>query len=452
MSASTTEATREKGFCRERSDKLFERAKARIPGGVNSPVRSCKSVGSSPLFIASADGAYMIDEDDNRYIDYVGSWGPMILGHRHPCVLSAVEDALVHGTSYGAPSRLEVEMAELICELVPSVEMVRMVNSGTEACMSAVRLARAFTKRELVIKFDGCYHGHADSFLVKAGSGLATLGLSDATSSPGVPTQFTGLTLSLPFNDVDALRQAFAQKTAEIACVIVEPIVGNSGLLIPSPEFLKSLTGLCKDSGALLIFDEVMTGFRVALGGAQERFGVKPDLTTFGKVIGGGLPVGAYGGRRDVMSMVAPEGAVYQAGTLSGNPLAMAGGLAQLRYLQAGKVRLYEKLAQTTEELAEGLKGVLSESDVSGQVLQVPGMLSLFFTESSEPVQSFDDALKCDTKFFGHVWRNLTERGVYWPPSQFEAAFLSIMHGKNEIKETIAAFKAAIGEAKKSKK
>ncbi|HNM49481.1 MAG TPA: glutamate-1-semialdehyde 2,1-aminomutase, partial [Candidatus Obscuribacter sp.] len=361
------------GFSLERSAKLFERAKERIPGGVNSPVRACKSVGANPIFIASADGAYMFDEDEHQYIDYVGSWGPMILGHRHPSVLTAIEDAITRGTSYGAPSRLEVEMAETICQLVPSVEMVRMVNSGTEACMSAIRLARAFTKRELVIKFDGCYHGHADSFLVKAGSGLATLGLSEATSSPGVPTQFTGLTLSLPYNDVDALRQAFAQKSNEIACVIIEPVVGNSGVIVPTAEFLKCLTGLCKESGALLIFDEVMTGFRLALGGAQERFSVKPDLTCFGKVIGGGLPVGAYGGRKEIMCMVAPEGPVYQAGTLSGNPLAMAAGLAQLRYLRSAKV--YETLSRITDELAEGLTALLKEKNVKGQVVHVPGML-----------------------------------------------------------------------------
>ena len=431
------------GFSLERSAKLFERAKERIPGGVNSPVRACKSVGANPIFIASADGAYMFDEDEHQFIDYVGSWGPMILGHRHPSVLTAIEDAITRGTSYGAPSRLEVEMAETICQLVPSVEMVRMVNSGTEACMSAIRLARAFTKRELVIKFDGCYHGHADSFLVKAGSGLATLGLSEATSSPGVPTQFTGLTLSLPYNDVDALRQAFAQKSNEIACVIIEPVVGNSGVIVPTAEFLKCLTGLCKESGALLIFDEVMTGFRLALGGAQERFSVKPDLTCFGKVIGGGLPVGAYGGRKEIMCMVAPEGPVYQAGTLSGNPLAMAAGLAQLRYLRSAKV--YETLSRITDELAEGLTALLKEKNVKGQVVHVPGMLSVFFTD--KPVNNFDDALKCDTAFFGKVWRNLIEEGVYWPPSQFEAAFLSIMHSKADIKATIEAFAKAIDKA-----
>jgi len=371
-----------------RSAALFARAKERIPGGVNSPVRSCKAVGGEPIFIAHADGAYMFDVDKNRYIDYVGSWGAMILGHKHPRVLQAIEDAVQCGTSYGAPCKAEVEMAELICEMVPSVEMVRMVNSGTEACMSAVRLARAFTKKSLIVKFDGCYHGHADSFLVKAGSGLATLGISGA-SSPGVPEEFTALTLSLPFNNVDSLREAFAKKGDQIAAIIVEPVVGNAGVIVPSEEFLKSMQGLCKDTGALLIFDEVMTGFRVALGGAQEKFSVKPDLTCFGKIIGGGLPVGAYGGRKDIMEMIAPLGPVYQAGTLSGNPLAMAAGLAQLRFLKSGKPN--KELALTTETLATGLKEVGEKLKVPLQVVSVPGMLSVFFADHE--VTDFDTAL-----------------------------------------------------------
>lgn len=427
-----------------RSARLFERAKEHIPGGVNSPVRSCKSVGATPVFIESADGCYMHDEDHNRYIDYVGSWGAMVLGHRHPCVLNAIEDAIAKGTSFGAPCRAEVEMAELICKLVPSVEMVRMVNSGTEACMSAIRVARAFTKRDLIVKFDGCYHGHADSFLVKAGSGLATLGLAEATSSPGVPKEFTSMTVSLRYNDVDALREVFAKKSDQIACVIIEPVVGNSGVIEPTAEFLKALTGLCKDSGALLIFDEVMTGFRVALGGAQERYGIKPDLTCFGKVIGGGLPVGAYGGRKDIMSMVAPSGPVYQAGTLSGNPLAMAAGLAQLKHLKSSTA--FAKLVAVTDELASGLKKVIEDNDVKAQVAHVPGMLSVFFTD--KPVQNFDDALKCDTEFFGKVWKSLLADGVYWPPSQFEACFLSIMHSKSDLKETLEAFDKALKKAK----
>lgn len=344
---------------RKRSDELFARAKEHIPGGVNSPVRACKSVGADPTFIARADGSHMFDEDGNRFIDYVGSWGAMILGHCHPRVMGAIETAVRYGTSYGAPCRAEVEMAELISQLVPSMEMVRMVNSGTEACMSAIRLARAYTKRELIVKFDGCYHGHGDSFLVKAGSGLATLGIA---STPGVPEEMIKLTLSVPYNNVDALREVFAKKGDQIAAIIVEPIVGNAGVIVPSDDFLKCMTGLCKDTGALLIFDEVMTGFRVAMGGAQERFNIKPDLSTFGKVIGGGLPVGAYGGRREIMEQIAPQGAVYQAGTLSGNPLAMAAGLAQLRFLKSGKH--IETLGRITDELAAGIKAVGEKTGV----------------------------------------------------------------------------------------
>lgn len=427
---------------RKRSDELFARAKERIPGGVNSPVRSCKSVGSEPLFIARADGAYMFDEDDNMFIDYVGSWGAMILGHCHPRVMEAIEDAVRNGTSYGAPCRLEVELAELICELVPSMDLVRMVNSGTEACMSAIRLARAYTKKQFIVKFDGCYHGHGDSFLVKAGSGLATLGIA---STPGVPEEMIKLTLSVPFNNVEALREVFAKKGDEIAAIIVEPIVGNSGVIVPSEEFLKCMTGLCKDTGALLIFDEVMTGFRVALGGAQERFKIKPDLSTFGKVIGGGLPVGAYGGRREIMEHVAPQGSVYQAGTLSGNPLAMAAGLAQLRFLKGGKHN--ENLAKITDDLADRLKKIAEKTGVPMQVVHVPGMLSVFFCK--DPVSDFEGASKCDTAFFGKVWLGLIERGVYWPPSQFEAAFISVMHSKDDLDKTCTAFEEAINEARK---
>ncbi len=415
-----------------RSHAIFERAKAVIPGGVNSPVRSCKSVGSDPIFMDHADGAHLFDVDGNKYIDYVGSWGPMILGHRHPRVLEAIEMTLKQGTSFGAPCRAEVEMAELICRLMPSIEMVRMVNSGTEATMSAVRLARAFTKRSMIVKFDGCYHGHADSFLVKAGSGLATLGIS---SSPGAPDEITKLTVSIPFNDPGDLKKTFEKHGKEIAAVIVEPIVGNAGLILPEENYLKTLRDLCTEHGALLIFDEVMTGFRVALGGAQEMYKIKPDLTTLGKIIGGGLPVGAYGGRKDIMEMVAPQGPVYQAGTLSGNPLAMAAGIAQLKSLQTPGV--YAQLEQSTTRLAEGLKG-LSKSI---QVVSVPGMLGLFF--NSKPVTDFASAQKCDTEQFGKVWRALVEKGIYWPPSQFEAAFISMVHTKNDIDNTIDAFKDA---------
>ena len=427
-----------------KSKALFARAQERIPGGVNSPVRSCKSVGGEPIFIHHADGAYMFDEDENRYVDFVGSWGATILGHRHPRVMQAIEDAVQCGTSYGAPCRAEVEMAELICQMVPSVEMVRMVNSGTEACMSAIRLARAFTKRNLIVKFDGCYHGHADAFLVKAGSGLATLGLNTSASSPGVPGEVTAMTMSLPYNNVDALREAFAKKGDQIAAIIVEPIIGNAGVIVPTEEFLKSMQGLCKDTGALLIFDEVMTGFRVSLGGAQEKFSIKPDLTCFGKVIGGGLPVGAYGGRKDIMEMIAPLGPVYQAGTLSGNPLAMAAGLAQLRFLRSGKPN--KELAATTETLASGLREVGEKTGVPLQVVSVPGMISVFF--SKDEVKDLDSALKCNTELFGKVWHGLIKRGIYWPPSQFEAAFPSAVHSRADVQETITAFEESILEAK----
>ncbi|HEY9683598.1 MAG TPA: glutamate-1-semialdehyde 2,1-aminomutase [Drouetiella sp.] len=416
-----------------RSQQVFERARAVIPGGVNSPVRSCKSVGSEPIFMDRADGSHLYDIDGNKYIDYVGSWGPMILGHRHPRVLEAIELTLKQGTSFGAPCRAEVEMAELICKLMPSIEMVRMVNSGTEATMSAIRLARAFTKRTMVVKFDGCYHGHADSFLVKAGSGLATLGIS---SSPGAPEEITKLTLSVPFNDPADLKKTFEKHGKEIAAVILEPIVGNAGLILPQENFLQTIRDLCTEHGALLIFDEVMTGFRVALGGAQEMYKIKPDLTTLGKIIGGGLPVGAYGGRKDIMEMIAPSGPVYQAGTLSGNPLAMAAGIAQLKSLQAPGT--YAHLEQNTTRLADGLKG-LSKSI---QVVSVPGMLGVFF--SSKPVTDFASAQKCDTELFGKVWRSLIEKGIYWPPSQFEAAFISTVHTKNDIDNTIEAFKDSL--------
>lgn len=429
MSTTATIATR--------SQQMFERAKKVIPGGVNSPVRACKSVGSDPIFMEIADGSYLFDIDGNKYIDYVGSWGPMILGHQHPRVLEAIEHSLHHGTSFGAPCRAEVEMAELICHLVPSIEMVRMVNSGTEACMSAVRLARAFTKRNHIIKFDGCYHGHADSFLVKAGSGLATLGIS---SSPGAPEEITKLTLSIPYNDVDALKKTFEAHKKDIAAVIIEPIVGNSGLILPADNYLQSVRDLCTEYGAVLIFDEVMTGFRVALGGAQELYKVKPDLTCLGKIIGGGLPVGAYGGRKDIMEMIAPEGPVYQAGTLSGNPMAMAAGLAQLKSLQAPGT--YSYLGQKTTQLADGLRELAKELSPSIQVVSVTGMIGFFF--SDKPVTDFATAQKCDTDLFGKTWRALLEKGVYWPPSQFETGFVSMVHSKNDIENTIKAFGESI--------
>lgn len=420
-----------------RSQAAFERALKRIPGGVNSPVRSCKSVESTPVFIDRADGAYMWDIDGNRYIDYVGSWGPMILGHRHPRVLEAIEDVLQRGTSFGAPCLDEVEMAELVCRLVPSIEVVRMVNSGTEACMSAVRLARAFTGRPLIIKFDGCYHGHADSFLVKAGSGLATLGIA---SSPGVPSELSLLTISLPYNNREAVKQAFAEHGDRIAAVIVEPIAANAGLLMPAEGFLDELRRTTEKHGALLIFDEVMSGFRVALGGAQERYGIKPDLTCLGKIIGGGLPVGAYGGRADIMAMVAPQGPVYQAGTLSGNPLAMSAGLAQLKMLQFPQT--YQQLDQRTDKLVEGLSAACESSPVPVQVVSVTGMICVFFTKAK--ITDFQAAQTADSQVFGKFWRSLLARGIYWPPSQYEVAFMSLVHSKKDIEETVAAFAASL--------
>jgi glutamate-1-semialdehyde 2,1-aminomutase len=420
-----------------KSRRLMERAKQVIPGGVNSPVRSLKAVESDPIFIDRADGAYLFDVDGESYIDYVGSFGPMILGHRHPRVLEAVEEALFKGTSYGAPCLGEVQLAELITTMVPSIEMVRMVNSGTEATMSAVRLARAFTKKNTTVKFDGCYHGHADAFLVKAGSGMATLGIS---SSAGVSDDLTKFTISLPFNDVEALKKCF-ESNNDIAAVIVEPIVGNAGLILPQKEFLSALRELSSKHGALLVFDEVMTGFRVARGGAQGLYGVKPDLTCLGKIIGGGLPVGAYGGRRDIMEMVAPLGNVYQAGTLSGNPIAMAAGLAQLKVLDSPV--FYEMLEAKTKQLAEGLKQ-LNSKKTPMQVVFCTGMICVFFTKT--PVTDYATAQTSDTGVFAKVWRSLAQKGIYWPPSQFESAFVSIVHSKQDIDQTLKAFEESIAK------
>jgi len=416
-----------------RSEQIFQRAKQVIPGGVNSPVRSCKAVGCDPVFIDHADGSSLYDVDGNKYIDYIGSWGPMILGHCHPRVMEAIESALQNGTSYGAPCKLEVELAELICHVMPAIEMVRMVNSGTEATMSAIRLARAFTKRDLIVKFDGCYHGHGDSFLVKAGSGLATLGIS---SSPGVPEEVAKLTLSIPYNDVAALEKTFQSHADKVAAVIIEPIVGNSGLILPADNYLTKVRELCTKHGAVLIFDEVMTGFRVALGGAQDLYKIKPDLTCLGKIIGGGLPVGAYGGRKEIMEMMAPDGPVYQAGTLSGNPLAMAAGLAQIKTLQHSNA--YAHLAATTKHLADGLTEAVKESKKNVRITSVSGMISVFF--SASPVTDFASAQKCDTELFAKVWKGLLDRGIYWPPSQFETAFISTEHHKSDINATIKAF------------
>lgn len=420
-----------------RSSKLFERSKLLIPGGVNSPARSCKSVNSTPIFMDHADGEILYDVDGKEYIDYIGSWGALILGHRHPRVLEAIEDAIQRSTSFGAPTYLELEFAENINKMMPNIEMVRLVNSGTEACMSAARLARAYTNRSIIVKFDGCYHGHADTFLSKAGSGLATLGIS---SSPGVPEEISKLTISLPYNDIAAVEKAFKDHKDKIAAIIIEPVVGNAGLILPTDGYLAGLRELCTANGALLIFDEVMTGFRVAAGGAQALYSIKPDLTCLGKVIGGGLPVGAYGGKREIMERIAPVGDVYQAGTLSGNPLAVGAGLAQLKVLQTPGI--YTRLEEKTKKLADGIQEITKKAKVSAQVCHVPGMLGLFFTD--KPVIDFESAKKSDTEKFAKFWQELAKRGVYWAPSQFEAVFVSTEHSNAVIDKTLAAIKEAL--------
>ncbi|MCL5743525.1 MAG: glutamate-1-semialdehyde 2,1-aminomutase [Acidobacteria bacterium] len=409
-----------------RSEQLFERARKTIPGGVNSPVRAFRSVGGDPLFIARGEGSHIFDVDGNEYIDYVGSWGPLLLGHRHPAILAALESALRMGTSFGAPTEQEIELAEAIRDAVPSIEMARLVNSGTEATMSAIRLARAFTGRDLTVKFEGCYHGHVDSLLVKAGSGIATLGIPDTL---GVPKSFSETTLALPFNDAGAVERAFGEHGSRIASVIVEPVVGNMGCVPPAPGFLEALRELASRHGALLIFDEVMTGFRVAFGGAQQRYGIRPDLTTLGKVIGGGLPIGAYGGRADIMSHVAPAGPVYQAGTLSGNPLAVAAGLAMLRHLKAHP-EIYDRLEAMGSELERSAPAGIT-------VNRVGSMFTFFFTD--QPVTDYESAKRSDTARFARFFRAMLERGVYLAPSQFEAAFLSAAHSEDDIRSTVEA-------------
>ena len=424
---------------RTRSKLFFERAKDVIPGGVNSPVRACKAVNSYPVFFERGEGAYLIDADGNRYIDYVCSWGPLILGHAHPNVIAEVYFASKRGTSFGAPTWLEVEMAELIRECIPSMEKVRLVNSGTEATMSALRLARAYTGRKKIIKFDGCYHGHADSLLVKAGSGLATFGIP---ASPGVPEELTAHTLSLPFNDEEAVKEAFEKHGSEIACVILEPVPANMGVVLPKEGFLSFLREITQKYGALLIFDEVITGFRLGLGGAQEKFGIKPDLTCLGKIIGGGLPVGAYGGRAEIMSLVAPEGPVYQAGTLSGNPIAVSAGLATIKELK--KPGAYERLEALSKMLEEGLKEILKDLSLPYQVVRCASMLTLFFHD--KPVTNFSEAQACDTNKFARFWQGMLERGVYLPPSQFEAWFVSLAHTEREIEDTLRAVRETLRE------
>lgn len=413
------------------SASLFEKAKAVIPGGVNSPVRACKSVGCDPLFLKRASGAEVTDVDGNTFIDFVGSWGPMILGHAHPSVLDAIRETALDGTSFGAPTPLEVDLAELVCDSVPSIEKVRFVNSGTEATMSAIRLARGYTGRNVVVKFDGCYHGHADSFLVKAGSGVITLGIP---GSLGVPEDIVRNTLSIPYNDVEVLEKTLRDESLDIACVIVEPVAGNMGCIVPKMSFLQKLRELTRELGIVLIFDEVITGFRLALGGAQERFGIMPDLTCLGKIIGGGLPVGAYGGKREIMDNIAPDGAVYQAGTLSGNPLAMAAGLAMLRELR--RPGFYQELEEKSNWFAGELQGIGTRSSVPSVLNRIGSMMTCFFT--SDPVIDFNSAMKADTTLYGKHYRYMLAGGVYLAPSQFEAAFVSAAHDQSHLEKALS--------------
>lgn len=419
------------------SEKLFQKAKKCIPGGVNSPVRAGQAVGIDPPFISKANGCVIWDVDGNEYIDYVCSWGPMILGHAHPEIVNALEERVKLGTSYGAPTELEVEMADIIVEMVPSIEMVRMVNSGTEATMSAIRLARGYTGREKIIKFDGCYHGHADSLLVSAGSGLATLGIP---GSPGVPQDLARHTISLPFNNLENVSQAFNKFGPEIAAVIVEPIPGNMGVINPDQAFLKGLRELTNEYGALLIFDEVISGFRVAIGGAQELYDIMPDLTCLGKIIGGGLPVGAYGGKKEIMTRMAPQGNVYQAGTLSGNPLAMAAGLTTLKILKEKSP--YDDLEKKGDMLFSGLKRVAEAAGVNVVINRVGSMGSLFFTD--EPVTDFETAKASDENQFKRYFRSMLDQGIYLAPSPYEAAFLSTAHSEETVRKTIECASIAL--------
>ncbi|NKQ11137.1 glutamate-1-semialdehyde 2,1-aminomutase [Pseudomonas sp. SST3] len=425
-----------------RSETLFASAQNHIPGGVNSPVRAFRSVGGTPLFLKHAEGAYVTDEDDKRYVDYVGSWGPMILGHSHPEVLDAVRRQLEHGLSYGAPTAMETEMAELVCSLVPSMEMVRMVSSGTEATMSAIRLARGYTGRDSIIKFEGCYHGHSDSLLVKAGSGALTQGVP---SSAGVPAAFAKHTLTLPFNDLAAVEKMLSEVGNEVACIIVEPVAGNMNCVPPAPGYLQGLREQCDKHGVVLIFDEVMTGFRVALGGAQAHYGVTPDLTTFGKIIGGGMPVGCFGGKRAIMERIAPLGPVYQAGTLSGNPLAMAAGLTTLRLIN--RPGFHDELTAYTTRMLQGLKERAAAAGIPFVTTQVGGMFGLYFSEADNIV-TFEDVMASDAERFKRFFHLMLEGGVYLAPSAFEAGFTSIAHGDKELQLTLDAAERAFAQLK----
>lgn len=419
------------------SRKLFERARQVIPGGVNSPVRAFKAVGGVPRFLVRGEGCRVYDADGNAYIDYVGSWGPLILGHGHPEVIAALQEVATRGTSFGAPTELEIRLAEKICQLVPSVEMVRLVNSGTEATMTALRLARGYTGRDLVVKFEGCYHGHADGFLVKAGSGVATLGIP---GTPGVPEAVAGLTLTLPFNDREALEAVFAEHGSLIAAVICEPVTGNMGVVVPPRDYLARMIELAEEHGALAIFDEVMTGFRLALGGAQELFDLRPHLTCLGKIVGGGLPLGAVGGRAEVMRALAPEGPVYQAGTLSGNPLAVTAGLKTLELLEADPP--YRRLEEQTGRLCDALAAAAAEAGIPVQLPRCGSMFTVYFTDS--PVRDFASASRCDTGRFARFFHGMLENGVFLAPSQFEACFLSTAHDEEALETTVAAAREAL--------
>ncbi len=425
-----------------RSETLFASAQTHIPGGVNSPVRAFRSVGGTPLFLKHAEGAYVIDEDDKRYVDYVGSWGPMILGHSHPQVLDAVRRQLEHGLSYGAPTAMETEMAELVCRLVPSMEMVRMVSSGTEATMSAIRLARGYTGRDAIIKFEGCYHGHSDSLLVKAGSGALTQGVP---SSAGVPADFAKHTLTLAYNDLDEVEATLKEKGEQVACIIVEPVAGNMNCVPPAPGFLEGLRRLCDAHGVVLVFDEVMTGFRVALGGAQAYYGVTPDLSTFGKIIGGGMPVGCFGGKRAIMERIAPLGPVYQAGTLSGNPLAMAAGLTTLELIS--RPGFHDELGAYTSRMLQGLQDRADAAGIPFVTTQVGGMFGLYFS-GADDIVTFADVMASDADRFKRFFHLMLEGGVYLAPSAFEAGFTSIAHGDKELAITLDAAERAFAKLK----